>query len=288
MLQRNILAEWICKRQPRQPDCAPPKRLRMVERFLATERLVKLVAFNPARHATCFVTINDEAADEAVAHSSDDEVASLQASLGVYFNTGVEARDAIIWKKIDEEYPMYIFKGGEDDIGNGWYCATEMFETRDIAMSLVPQPTIAWFSRSSDSENDFPTRGLSVPFDSRRTRRGLAVKLGHSALSEAESELAVVRQTEQERQTELEAYIADTMQQLEAAKGVSSSSTASPGESAEPKANGKGGHGGWMPRCASLIKHYIDKDWTHMDKTIEKYINMSSTLRALVETESAT
>jgi hypothetical protein len=83
MFQRNILAERICKRQPRQPDCAPPKRLRMVEMFLATERLVKLVVFNPARHATCLVTINDEAADEAVAHSSDDEVASLQASLGV-------------------------------------------------------------------------------------------------------------------------------------------------------------------------------------------------------------
>ena len=87
--------------------------------------------------------------------------------------------------------------------------------------------------------------------------------MGYECFVEAESELTIMKQAEPS--------------DVGGGKGSQDPKLPSKG-----KSTGKGDHGGWMPRVASLIDLYRAKKWSKLERLHETYIKMSQPLAKLL------
>ena len=236
----------------------------------ATERF-----FVPMYDSIIAVSLGMETADELVAsNSSENDLALIQAATTTYFNTNLYVHGAVLWKSctpVLDDGHMFVFK---DEEGYGWYCSNTVWGTAEQFASLydTPQLRIAFWIASTPDDVVGPEGGLHHPWWASDALIGWDVKSGYDRLSEAEAELTIMRQSQAQADGQ------------PAASSTGSGAASAPEQRDQHKEmpKGVGGHGGWMPRAASLIKAYERGDWDECTRLINEYRSTSDRLCKLL------
>ena len=258
MLSRDLVAEKQAlqgKKRPRPPSRSPPRPHRP---GMEIQELANELEFDATEHPCLLVNLSDEAADQIIQSQADEgELKGMQDSCAVYYNTHFTVNKAPLWKQIEHTTlggrPFFIFT-----MDGCWYCCSDIFlseeEFRDLQKSGETQ-TVWWCPRTSDKDR-FPATEITCPIWAKEPLPGFSCSLVTENC--------------------LELLTSKTIQTQ------ASSSSDDDQSRGHYKAKGKGGHGGWMARTASLIVAYRERQWYKCEELINTYTHMSSKLSRLV------
>ena len=266
--ERDLVMEARLAALTTEMPAEPPFKRRLTKtdsiNFDDVVAVIALTQFDPVSHATLCVDISAVLGDKLVASKRHESCATVQNRLGLYFNTGGTVDDRPVWKQIEAPVgmpTMYIF-----GVRNGWYCSSTIFQFDSDVKYLEPKPVISfWACSDPDSSQDWPNGDVHSPYWSSYTNSEFSVKLGHSMLYETAADLKMLHSAVEEKDK------AD-------ASSASSSTLVC-------KAKGKGGHGGWMPRAASLAAALYENNIVKGVALSDEYCGLSSAFKALVKRE---
>ena len=259
LVSRDLLHERSMRR-PTQPTGPPPAKRPLVD----TVEAAMEASFDPVFHTVMAANMSDAFADHLVMVEEDYGcIKAMQCGTGMFFNTGYLIEDSAVWKKLgvpDDLPDMFIFR-----CEGGWYCSSVIFPSEEDIPEISPEPIISWWTKGSDEQHWPGEVPVNAPYWSKTVHSEIFLHLGHRMLVNAETELREVAQ----------ASISNAAVEAEGKGGGANAAT-------EGKAKGKGGHGGWMPRTASMISAIYSSDWDEAQRLADRYMAMSQALRALV------
>ena len=300
VFKKDLVLERKLQR-PRQPEEPPPTRLRISSAadhdvVVGNAQLQAIcdevggLEYNAFRHAT-LVVMADDMGNSVFLSSCDEKVLeTVQMSVGTYFNTGVHHQGGFVWKstvkcQLGDMDPcsVYIFRT-ED----GWYGSDTMWTTVAERKEFQTDATILWWTPSSDADfEDAPPGALHFPWWSSSESDGVSILSGAEAY---EALLPVGGGGGAHKGNGGDSSKGDgggsSKGGGDSSKGGGGGSKGGGGGSwkgsdREPP-RGKGGHGGWMPRIATLIADYWNKDWAAFEQHSNEYVGGSSALRKLL------
>jgi len=277
--RKNLIQERKTQRVPTPPDGPPPTRLRLtavqddpiIAQLATVAEQAGSMVFNPFIHPTLCVHTDDLSTSEFLQQCPEDTLRAVQTAAGFYYNTAIEVGGGWLWKSVEPReiidqggttatqwVHIYIFRA--DD---GWYGADAIWETKQQRQTVQKESEIAilFWSEASASFEDAPMMPLHFPWWSASEADSVSVVSGHQAFEQA---------------------ITKNVENVGAAK--SSTDGGKGGWKIEPS-RGKGGHGGWMPRCATLISCYENSDYVGFETVVADYKKNSSQLRKLLGTD---
>ena len=265
---------------PRQPEEPPPTRLRLTMTDPSVHELAELAEaagqseFNPLKHATVVLMTEDMRSSAFLSSCDDDILASVQACLGIYYNTNLEHCGGFVWKSIHRRevggVPINIYMFRTED---GWYAADTVWRTATQRKQFQEMATILWWAESVGADfEDVPGAPLHFPWWSSSESDGVSIVYGHDLMLLKDADVVVKRGGTPEGDNGQTGGGDDADGSTDAPKG---------GKGKEPP-RGKGGHGGWMPRCATLISTYEQQDWTAFEWHASEFKQGSFALRKLL------
>ena len=214
---------------------------------------------DPTKHAMVAATISDETAADLAHSFEEEELAAMQSSLGLFFNTGLKLNGSKVWKScFGAPHTMFIFKSE-----SGWYCSNMVWESEKQLVTLQgknSQVAIGFWSKAEADEHDYPRHALHMPYWRSKPRLGSGVK----------TTLELISEQQEKRHAFVPAAPLDDAASSHGSEKASGS-------------KGKGGHGGWLSRCAALINEYQHQRWHEFDRLVETYKSFSQQLRSLLD-----
>lgn len=295
--QRDLVAERRIERGPAPPSGAPPAQMRRTEDFASIAEAAGSAVFNAFRHPTAVVIVDDMKAMVVISQLEEVALVHLQMATGLYFNTGLTLNGAFVWKSIEktastDEF-MYIFKA--DD---GWYCSNIMWKTISMRKSYLAEQGNAmvvsfWAPTKRDDSNlDVPESALHFPWWSADVLDGLEIKSSFELMAATTTGTA----TAAAAGTAAAGSSDDNVVPADYGAGSSGSGDGSgytqyyekesdKGSTWQPRdqcPKGLGGHGGWMPRCGSLVDAYESQNFALLEETIQSYKDGSYSFRELL------
>ena len=292
---RDLVAErksLVRTAGPTPPPGEPPAQMRRVDGdFARTVEAIGYAEFHALRNPTLAVVLDDLKASALMETQEDAQLLTIQACTGLYFNTFIELSGSMVWKSIEkrqvtadgEHMHMHIFKA--DD---GWYCSNYMWQTktqqRKYQGEAGSECVISFWADydKGGSDTEIPYGNLHFPWWSPTPFEGMNITAGYDLMIWSHAQV----------QAQEAAY--DTSGAGDdGGKGADdvtsgggtpcsayvSSAPSSAGEWGPER--GLGGHAGWMPRAAALIRAYDQGNFPEFERLAAEY-RSSSQLRKLL------
>ena len=209
------------------------------------------------------ITVTEEACEDArddLSLEGDAKREALSVLPGTYWLISADCNGKRVWRQEPTEScnnkELFLFFA---DFGNdvGWYASDTLF-TNTVEMKLAK--IFAYFKMV----DDMPAHA-HVPYWRKKAHDGVQVT-GYCAQVTFELSIAY------DRIAALEEHIAE----LQACQ-------AKLGEIEAKREANKGQHGGWMPKCASLLAVFYKNDWGELKSLCNKFYGSSHVLKQLVD-----